>query len=240
MPTDPHDIDESTIRWLVTHTQYAASSWQVVFNILGTWLKWETGRNPVIDADLLWNRVEPDRLFIDKEALEAALAVSDARDRLILLMGAKMGLRRMEIAGAKLSDISGDRILIWGKGHGEGKPAVVLIHPEVRRALDEWMVIRDEMDPDRLIPEIILTRMYGRPQGAQASSIGKIVHGISERCGRHITPHSLRRLYATTLHEDLGADICDISTLMRHENIETTKIYIRMNRNRLDALASQV
>lgn len=195
---------------------------------------------PVREADILWNKVDPERLFIDKGILADAMAVADARERLVLMMGAKMGLRRMEIANARLDDIMGDRILIWGKGHGEGKPVRVLLPEAVREALREWMVERDRIDPMRKVPEIILSVCPGEPHALTPDGIGGIMTILSNRCGHHITAHSLRRLYATTLHEDLGADIVDISTLMRHESIDTTKIYIRANQSRLDALASRV
>ena len=240
LSVDPWSITDETIRWLAVNSQFTPSARQQAIMVLGAWVEWETGSNPVKKADILWNHVEPERHFIDSEILADALAVADPRERLVLLMGAKMGLRRMEIAGARLSDIEGNRILIWGKGHGTGKPAKVLMPEIVREALDDYLRLeRDKLDPYRRIPEVIL-RTYHGVEPITPSDVGNIMTRIEKKCGHHITAHSLRRLFATTLHEDLGADIHDICTLMRHDSIETTRIYIRTNQARLDDLAERV
>lgn len=234
---DPAEIVEDDVRWLVAHLPLCENSKKHYAWLLGKWAQWETGRNPFAEANILWNKSERNRHFIDKEILDHALSVSDERERLILLLGAKMGLRRMEIASVRLSDIKDGRLTVFGKGHGCGKEAHCTIHPDVAKAIEAYMCVRDKQDPDRLIDTLILSR---RGMRAKAEDISYAMTLIESRIGEHITPHSLRRLFATTLYEDVGADILDVSKLMRHNSVSTTQIYIRSNQNRLDNLLAQI
>lgn len=234
---NPAEITEADIRWLIEHLDMCENAKRYYAGCVGRWVQWETGRNPLVEASILWNRTECNRHFIDKDVLNHALSVSDERERLILLLGAKMGLRRMEIASVKLSDIKGGRMTVFGKGHGSGKEAHCTIHPDVARAIEAYMCVRDKQDPDRLIDTLILSR---RGMRAKAQDVSYAIASIESRIGEHITPHSLRRLFATTLYEDVGADILDVSRLMRHNSVSTTQIYIRTNQNRLDNLLAQI
>lgn len=45
---------------------------------------------------------------------------------------------------------------------------------------------------------------------------------LKRATGIEFTAHSLRRLYATTLYYDVGADLITIKGLMRHSKAETT------------------
>lgn len=57
------------------------------------------------------------------------------------------------------------------------------------------------------------------------------VRGIGKKVlGRDVSPHSLRRAYATALLKG-GADIRDVQALMRHAGVDTTSLYIQLDLN---------
>ena len=190
--------------------------------------------NSVKKADILWNNVEPRRLFIRPEDFKVMMASCDAREKVVLMLGAYMGLRRSEMCSICWHDLTGNILTVHGKGHGTaGKVAHLTVPRPLMMALDSWRQVR----PHSVSDNILLTA-DGRP--LPSSRIGAIVGKIAKRCGVMMTPHSLRRLFATTLYET-GADLNTIRMLMRHESVNTTvNCYINVNpivrSNALDAL----
>jgi len=185
--------------------------------------------NSLKRADLLWNKCDHRRVFISMEDFKAMLVDCTPRERIVMMLGAYMGLRRSEICGIRLEDIKQDHIIVHGKGHGsDGKTVHVTIPAPVRREIDTWM--RYKEDSDWLVPN-------SKGQKMTSDQIGRMIHDISERNGVQMTPHSLRRLYATTLY-DAGVDLNTIRVLMRHNSINTTlSCYIDVNpQRREDAL----
>ena len=70
---------------------------------------------------------------------------------------------------------------------------------------------------------------------AQATSVGSIVRRALQRAGlapRHKGAHLLRHTLATEMLRR-GASLSQIAQILRHQNIETTEIYARVD---LDAL----
>ncbi len=233
--TDPETIGDDEIMHLV-HEDLKESSRRLNIFVLQSFVKWATGRTPGADLGILWNNEEKDRVFIDPEDFRKLMAVADECDRVILTLGAYMGLRRSEIANIKLSDIRNGELTVYGKGHGRGKRAVMRIPEIVRQAIAEYMAVR----PRTSIDNLLVGWNYSTPVPISSDTVYRHLRRMGERAGVHVTPHSLRRLYATSLHE-MSVDLYDIKTLMRHENINTTvQFYIRPNRVRLDRIVEEL
>lgn len=237
--TDPMNIGDVEVNYLKNTMDLSENSLKTYLKTLGYYCKWCTGKDPVEACDLLWNRNQINRVYISERDFQAMLSVSDERERLILLLGARMGLRRMEIAGLNYDDIKGDRMTIRGKGHGTyGKVVVMKIPPAVERALNDWNYARKSINRKDCSDGAIIVGfgMQGQMQRISLSAISHMVSEIGDRINVQATTHSLRRLFATTLHED-GVDLFDIKTLMRHDNVNTTiNCYIGPNVSRLDAI----
>lgn len=242
MSTDPQDIDARSIRRLMgirsdmTTTTLRGNLWA-----LGAYVEWETGRNPYKDADILWGSDDrPNRVYVSEEDLRSTLDDADEATTLILALGACMGLRRGEIAGLRLSDIHGSRLRVVGKGRGIGKIVSMHIPEAVYRALADWMVAREEMRArvreDLSDGHLLVTIKYNALRPMTPEGVYYKVRKLSQATGVRMTPHSLRRRFATNLH-DAGVDIVDIKTLMRHDSIDTTiECYIKPNDRKLDSI----
>lgn len=62
--------------------------------------------------------------------------MADPTEKMILYLGAGLGLRREEIATIKLSDFKGNKIMVNGKGHGRGKLVEKEAPQSVLRAIE--------------------------------------------------------------------------------------------------------
>ena len=185
--------------------------------------------------DILFNRTDPDRVWITVEQFAALCAEAGATDRMILVLGACMGLRRMEIAGLRDDDVDLHtmKMTIRGKGHGpDGLVSVMDIPEEVA---DEILMFRRYKATHHNPPEddddhLVQTVYHGRWSPMSPYTVSRRVSDLGKRCGIKVTAHSLRRLYATTLTEHVGADYDTVRRLMRHADISTTlRCYIEAN-----------
>ena len=236
--TAPEAIGEDELYLLVRTLKVSDNTVRDYLTILGFFCKWATGRDPYKEADMLWSRNECRRVFIDPGILGALMAVGNSCDRVILLMGSHMGLRRTEICEARISDLSNGRLRVYGKGHGKGKLAYVRVPPVVQNAINVWMDERAKMDREDLTDGRIVANAYhrGKLEPFKPEALNHRMGTLCKWAGVTATPHSLRRLFATELHEK-GVDLFDIKTLMRHENVKTTiDCYIQPNRSRLDSI----
>ena len=179
--------------------------------------------NSLKRADILWNQCDHRRLFITLEEFRTMLIGCTPLERIIMVLGAFMGLRRSEIIGIRMKDVHAGYVLVHGKGHGaNGKTVRVPIPSTARKELRSWMRHRSEGE--------YLVNVSGRR--LTTSQLGHMIERISARNKVEFTPHSLRRLFATTLY-DAGVDLNTIRVLMRHNSINTTlACYIDVNPQR--------
>lgn len=236
--SDPRKIIPADLVLLNRRLGMCENSRHDYIKVLGYWVEWFTGKDPMEECGILWNRTQPDRVFINTDEFARLMEVADERDRVILLLGGAMGLRRDEIRRARYEDIRGGRLTIHGKGHGpDGKVAVMKIPEIVMSAIEEWTRIRNGNGMEDLSGGCIVVsyQKAGMKQMAD-SSLSHHIRQLGERAGVRVTTHSLRRLFATSLYRN-RVDPVDIKTLMRHANINTTiNCYIDPDRTRLDGI----
>jgi integrase/recombinase XerD len=181
-----------------------------------------------------WKKVPPSLSTAEVETMAASLGSSwrNLRDKAILLTFFSSGLRVGELAVLKVSDLDLESgcAKVWnGKG---GKDGIVPLGPPAIAALKAYFDVRAKRrrqeNPDS--PYVFPGR-NGR--GIQRAQVYNLIRNIGrtalERC---ISPHALRRGFATALIEG-GADIRDVQALMRHASIDTTALYIRIDLNYL-------
>jgi len=105
------------------------------------------------------------------------------RDRLILELQARCGLRIGELLKIRVSDVS-DRTLVL-RDHKSGKEAEIAYMPEnVSRKLSEYVKENALQGEDRIFPICYST--------ARA-----LIQGLGAKLNVHVSPHDLRRYSAT-------------------------------------------
>ena len=234
---DPHTAGEKEISEIIKGMEIKDSTMKNYVNIFGSYLQYVQGRNPVREMGILWNRDAVNRRFIDIDDLSKLMSSADPDTKLILVLGAFMGLRRKEIASIRIGDIGLDSIRVKGKGHGRNgltarQPMTLYVSREILSYM-EWRQRTYVTDDDHLL---LLPDKHGNPAHAEdrLTTISSKVVRLGKSLGIELSCHSLRRLYCTSLVES-GCPLGTIKELMRHSDVNTTiECYIRPSGLRLN------
>ena len=184
-----------------------------------------TGRKLLKETRLRYNKDSIKRQFIFEDDFIKAFECADIEGKLILALGATLGIRITEMTKIKMDDVMDDMIRINGKGECSGKFAELKIPDLLHAVLEHYLPWRREMLEkfgDRSEGNLLISRSR-RNAGAPITKRGieNIIDGIRERSGVSFTSHCLRRYYCMTM-KDSGLEIDTIRRMMRHSFIETT------------------
>ena len=175
---------------------------------------------------------------LDADAVKRVIANCDLstprgiRDRAVLTLLAELGLRGGEVWKLKLEDFNWveARISIEGKG---GRAAAVPLTQNVGDSvLDYLESVRPISPSDRVF--LRMSRPYS--PFASASEITNIAVFNLARCGLAGGSHVFRHTLATELLRD-GRSLEDVATVLRHQSLNTTTIYAKVNEPMLKRLA---
>ena len=197
---------------------------------------YHTGRNVLKNANILYNRESRYRTYIDDRKFKAAYRQADERERVILCLGAYMGLRRNEMSLIKDTDFVNGMLIVHGKGHGDdGLVARMSVPKPVQDAIQDYR--KSKMKSGARIDDSLLQcrdhRM--RLHCMEPSRISDLMHDLGKRCGFELTTHSLRRYFATTLYYKTGVDLQTLKNMLRHADVSTTlKCYVDNSATRND------
>ncbi|HEV3091217.1 MAG TPA: tyrosine-type recombinase/integrase [Candidatus Cybelea sp.] len=143
------------------------------------------------------------------------------RDAAIMELFYASGLRRAELAGARLADldIAERTIRVTGKGN---KERTVLINHAAADAIEAYLRVR----PPSSDPAIFLGR---GGKGLSPKHVWRIFRDIYRVSGitKHASPHTLRHSFATHLVEN-GVDLETVRELLGHESLATTGVYLQL------------
>lgn len=151
------------------------------------------------------------------------------------------GMRVSELVSLPVSAARGDPrlLLVVGKG---GKERLVPLSAPARRALADWLPIRDEAD-NLALRNGAVASPFLFPSRARAGHLTrqsfylliKSFAAVAKIPPKKVTPHVLRHAFATHLLAN-GADLRAIQTLLGHANLATTEIYTHVLDERLKEL----
>jgi len=155
------------------------------------------------------------------------------RDRLIVLLSARAGLRACEIAGltwGMVLDANGQvaaTLDVRGSIAKRGSGRRVPLHPELRKALVAWYARqpRGRVTADA----VVLPSVRGGGAMRPNSIVNWFVAACHEAGLEGCSSHSGRRTFITNAARKLhrvGASLRDVQTLAGHRSIETTQGYI--------------
>jgi site-specific recombinase XerD len=181
-------------------------------------------RNPVLAGDIP-KKPEPLPKFLDDrdaaKLMAAARAAADPRDRLVVELLARTGMRAGELA-----DLDADAVVLIGAGHWLRIPLgklrndrYVPLHPELVVLLTAWTTanLAHIRRCKRLITD------HRGPLDRHA--IGRIVRRVGRAAGvPGVHPHRLRHTLATQAI-NRGMRLEAIAALLGHRKMEMTLIY---------------
>jgi integrase/recombinase XerD len=198
----------------------------------------------------------------DGDIVALLRACHSARDRLILLLMARAGLRRGELCGLRRSDV---HLLI--DSHPLGC-AVARAHLHVVRRDDNpngaWAKSRRQRTvpldfltvqafdtyvferisvPAAAASDWVLVNLFRPPIGApmRPDAIGDLLAAASRRAGlaSAVTPHQLRHAYGSNA-ADAGCGIDVIADLLGHASVSSSQVYLHPDPDRLRAAVELV
>lgn len=166
--------------------------------------------------------------LLEVDEIRALMSVCDAsplgvRDACLIAILATTGMRRQELCSLRVEDVNLNtrRIqIVSGKGQ---KDRVVFLSPEAVKRVKAWLDIRPafEDNPYLLLP----VQRYGYISNRQLSTqtVQLVLQTRAKQAGiPPIKPHDLRKFMASTVLLN-GGDIAQVSKLLGHANINTTK-----------------
>jgi site-specific recombinase XerD len=184
-------------------------------------------RNPIIGRDIP-PRPEPLPKFLDDrdaaKLMTAARSASDPRDRLVVEVLARTGLRAGE-----LCDLEADAVIQIGEGFWLRVPLgklrndrYVPLHPQLVGLLAEWTAANLETirRHHRLVAD------HRGPLDRHL--VGRIVKRVGRSCAVKVHPHRLRHTLATQAI-NRGMRLEAIATLLGHRSMEMTLTYARIS-----------
>ena len=156
--------------------------------------------------------------------LDAVAGPFEVRDYCMLLLFMSCGLRVSELVGINLGDLAEDSIRVHGKGN---KDRLVFITPEVREAIDDYLLQRSEIK-DQIEPghenALFISRNFRR---ISVRGVQKMVEKNLLKAGldtNQISTHKLRHTAATLMLQN-GVDVRTLQDVLGHESLNTTQIY---------------
>ena len=179
--------------------------------------------------------------YLDPGDVERLIASCDPetpggrRDRAILLLLARLGLRARDVAELRLADIEWQAatIAVCGKG---GRAVRLPLPQDAGDALIAWLT-----GPRPAAPSgIVFVRLLPPFEPIISGSIGDVVRRAVERAGIENAPsrgsHLLRHSAATAMLRG-GATLDAIGTVLRHRSTDTTAHYAKVDAAMLGAVA---
>jgi len=160
------------------------------------------------------NVYQRQRKILDKETVDEIIFNSRSiRDRLILELQARCGLRIGEVLNLKASDVSGRKLMIQEPKFG--RDAEVAFMPEhIAGRLTEYIRSKKMSPEDRVFPLCY-------------TAVRNLVTGLGKKMNVKLSPHDLRRHSATYASRN-GVPLEIISkVILRHQDdLKTTQVYL--------------
>lgn len=194
-----------------------------------------------VPAVAVWTTTPPLPRAISADLAQRAIESCDKdsavgrRDRAILLLLARLGMRSGEVVGLMLDDID------WGSGHlrvrGKNRHQCLLPLPdEVGTAIAAYLRDGRPASTDRRLFLRARAPLRGLMQGSDG--VGSIVRNALERTGEDAPrkgAHQFRHALAVRMLQD-GASLPEIGELLRHRSPMSTAIYAKVDLVALRAL----
>jgi integrase len=222
------------------------------------------------DSAMLWrararHRVQEPQTPVDRasdvEVVALVRACRSARDRLIVLLMARAGLRRGEVTGLRRSDvhllvvsrvlgceIEGAHVHVrrrdnpngaWAKSRRERHVPVDFL---LVQAFDLYEFERLRC-PAAGSSDFVLVNLFRAPVGAPMAvdSINDLIDALTRRAGltRGVTPHMLRHAFASNV-ADAGGALDEVQSLLGHVQPRSSSGYLHPDRARLRAAVQRV
>ena len=151
------------------------------------------------------------------------------RDRALLALMGKLGLRVAEVATLQVNDLDLDRGTLRVTGKGRKTRTVYLTEQTVQR-LTQWLAVREDVAQDDVDALFVVTGNHTTGTAMSRRALRYLVDGYLEDLDLKeagVSCHALRHSAATWSRAG-GAKIDAIADQLGHASTDTTRIYARI------------
>lgn len=192
--------------------------------------------NPVRNLDTPKLKKSLPRYLTLEQATELLRAVSGdyaERDYCMIILFLNCGLRRAELAGINLEDISRTDHTLRVRGKGN-KERMLYLNEACQAAIEQYIRVRP-VDGVRDKRALFLSHLKKRISLQGVHYI--IKNYLSQVEGAEtMTTHKLRHTAATLMYQG-GVDVRVLQNILGHENLGTTEIYTHLSNEQLERAA---
>jgi site-specific recombinase XerD len=153
------------------------------------------------------------------------------RERAVLLLADRLGLRASEVSWLSLDDIGWRAGIISIRRKG-GRRAGFPLTADAGQALADYLTARPAVPGTRAV--FVTVMAPRRPLTRQG--VAAIVRTATARAGKEAGPHQFRHLLGGELLE-AGVPLAGIAEVLGHHDLAVTSIYVAPGQSRLAALA---
>ncbi len=156
------------------------------------------------------------------ESLESETNFSGVRDKLIVELFYSTGIRRAELVGLKLLDISivKKTMKVLGK---RNKERIIPLLPSVLATIEKYIILRNEQKSVKGDTWFFLSNKGDK---IYETLVYRIINTYFSKASEKVkkSPHILRHSFATHLLNE-GADLNAVKELLGHSSLASTQVY---------------
>ncbi len=158
------------------------------------------------------------------------------RDYCMITLLLNCGLRRAELAGINLSDISHSERTLRVRGKGN-KERMLYLNDACMQALEQYLKVRP-VDGVKDKNALFLSRIKQR---VSLQGVHYIVKQYLKQIpgAEAMSTHKLRHTAATLMYQSGGVDLRVLQNILGHESLGTTEIYTHLSNKQLEDAANR-
>lgn len=184
--------------------------------------------SPMASFDVIKYRSEIKEPFTDEERELLFYHAKTKRDKALIEYLYSTGARVSELINTNRTDInlSKKEVKICGKGD---KERVTYLNSKSIVYLRKYLQSRDDNNP------ALFVSLYKPHNRLSIAGVESVLKKIGKSAGvENVHPHRFRRTTATNALEN-GMELLYVADMLGHENINTTTIYTKINRDKVKA-----
>jgi len=194
--------------------------------VLKSFFKWCAGERyissiPTININAIKKEKRIKKPFSEMEIEKMRQGCRNNRDLAMIDVLMSTGVRISELVAMDINDIDGDELAVYGKGE---KERYVYLNAKARLSIENYLSSRNDKETALFVS---LKKPYRRLDAGGAESS---IRNLGKKVGiDNVHPHRFRRTCAT-LALNRGMPIEQVQQMLGHEDIQTTTIYARSER----------